>query len=142
MQAIPRALGRMSVLTFDGYNDSARHQPFAQTLYFGMDLINRVRIGNWSTSSVYINDLRLSNGTPPTTGNMIVASAINVLLNNMSAEIAQLLIEEPDGLVGRPHVVGGGWVAPGCGVVFYVARNCNSGSWCKFLCADVSKNAR
>ncbi len=136
-------------MTMAGYFDSARHEPRAETRYFGMDLQQSLPLHGWETRSVYINDLRIQNGRPPTTGYRIVEQAI-LLLRLQAQQAAEVLLMEPDGLNGRPHAVGGGWSPAGSGVTFYVARNISnirnnttdgSGRMWKFLCADVSVRA-
>ena len=132
-------------VTMAGYFDSARHEPRTETRYFGMDLLAplNMRLNGWETRSVYVNDLRVQNGCPPTTGYRIVEQALPVLRLN-AQQAAAVLLMEPDGMDGRPHAVGGGWSPAGSGVTFYVARNDTtdpSGRMCKFLCADVSVRA-
>ena len=102
---------------------------------------------------MYVNDLRVQNGCPPTTGYRIVEQALPLLRLRLHADahahqqasvLDVLLMEPEDGLEGRPHAVGGGWSPAGSGVTFYVARNNTadgSGRMCKFLCADVSARA-
>ncbi len=144
MDAIPRAHGRMASVTMAGYSDSARHEPHELTRFFGMDLQEPLRLHGWTTRSVYITDMRLQNGTPPTTGYRIVEQAIP-LLRLQARQAADLLLMEPDGLEGRPHAVGGGWSPMGSGVTFYIARNdTTDGSWRmrKFLCANVTAKWR
>jgi hypothetical protein len=147
----------MAFVTLDGYFDHARHEPLALTRYFGMDLDRPLVIGAWQTRSVYVNDLRVQNGRPPTTGYSIVERAIPGLRLALHApdggltsapdggrnSASALLLMEPEGLEGRPHAVGGGWTPQGSGVMFYIARNNTTdgtGRWCKYLCADVGVN--
>ena len=133
----------MACVTMAGYFDSARHEPHAATRYFGMDLQQSLRLSEWTTQSVYINDLRLQNGCPPTTAYRIVEQAIPQL-RQQARKASEVLLMEPDGMERRPHAVGGGWCPAGSGVTFYIARNNTtdgSGRMCKFLCADVSVRA-
>jgi len=127
----------MTPVTMKGYYDSARHEPNTETLYFGMKLQQTVRLHEWETTFVYINDLRLQNGCSPTMGYQIVEQALP-LLHQQAQLAADVILMDPDGMDGRPHVVGGGWSPYGSGVTFYIARNDSSGVMCKFLCADVS----
>ena len=126
-------------MTMAGYFDSARHEPHAETRYFGMELEQPLRLRGWATQSVYINDLRLENGRPPTTGYRIVERALPHL-REQAQQAAEVLLVEPDGMEGRPHAVGGGWSPAGSGVTFYIARNDTTDG--KFLCADVSVRAQ
>lgn len=134
----------MASVTMAGYFDSARHEPHAETRYFGMDLQQPLCLRGWTTLSVYINDLRIQNGRPPTTGYRIVEQALPHLRQH-AQHAADVLLVEPNGMEGRPHSVGGGWSPAGSGVTFYIARNNTTdgtGRMCKFLCADVSVRAQ
>ena len=151
---------KTAFVTMDGYFDHARHEPLALTRYFRMDLDLPLVIGicGWQTRSVYVNDLRVQNGRPPTTGYRVVERAIPGLRSALQMQMqiqmqmqpdggrnsaAALLLMEPEGLEGRPHTVGGGWTPQGSGVMFYIARNNTTdgtGRWCKYLCADVGVN--
>ena len=124
----------MAAVNMVGYYDSARHAPFDLTWYFASDINQSLTLRDWTTKSVYINDMRLPNGKPPTDGFDIVDRAL-VLLRGHARAAAEVLLMSPNGLDGRPHATGGGWIAPGCRVTFYVAR-CPTNSY-KFLCANV-----
>jgi hypothetical protein len=129
--------------TMEGYFDSARHAPREKTCYFGMELDQAVCMRGWETRSVYINDLRLQNGRVPGTAYRIVEHALTLLRANAQLA-ADVLLMEPEGLEGRMHAVGGGWIPSGSGVTFYIARNSTtdeSGKMRMFLCADVSVRA-
>ena len=135
-QTIPRASGRMTGITMPGYFDTARHNPLTLIRYYSSEIRPiSLTIGPWTTRSVYFTDMRLPNGTPPTSGYDRIDQAIAALRRH-ARHVAHVLLIAPDyGLEGRPHIVGGGWSAPGCHVTFYVARNPNNGK--KFLCANI-----
>lgn len=134
-----------SCVFLDGYFDSARHAPRALTAYRSWPGKPELTIGNWKPITVFVNDLRVSaaSAASPTdrecaSADACVSRAVQALRSGLrDAEL--VLVMAPGGLEGRPHTVGGGWVAPGCGVTFYVARNPCTG--CMFLCADVGVRA-
>ena len=128
-----------------GYFDGARHRHASLTRYYEMDLSN---FSNHSKSSlptsVFVNDLR-TDGTCCSSDSYDIVARAWTALASASANVMGLLVMDPGGLVGRPHAVGGGWVAPGTGVTFYFARdasNSTDGVWRRYLCADINVRGR
>lgn len=130
-----------SAVQFPGRFDSARHEPFELTWYYRADLNRTLTLGPLRTKSVYINDKRFPNGTPPSTDAYLLVDRALVALRDSASKAEELLLMSPyEGIVGRPHATGGVWIAPKTGIAWYVAR-CPTTTelWCNFLCADVDR---
>ncbi len=152
-------------VTFDGFfttdvykNTTTR----SLTRFFCVGLQETLRLGEWTTHNVYVNDVdrtALSEDHEHGHGQghgPLVAPPRKELYRAVDRALTELRVsaaaaadamfarDGADGLPGRPHAVGGRWVAPRNGrdprVVFYVARNNtmdSTGRWRMFMCADV-----
>jgi hypothetical protein len=135
-------------MQFEGYYDTAHHEPTKLMVFHAMDLSSMMLFrdeawsanSKWRPQSVYVHDTRAANGTVPQGPNNafeIVRAALPALYASGAASGRMLMW--PDGRPGAPHVVGGGWsVTSGRNnVAFYIARCWSDGCPCKFLCANV-----
>jgi hypothetical protein len=138
MDASPKGLGQTASWSIDGLFDTARHNPDHLMIFWSMEIEPApLRLGDWSTTSVYVNDMRTANGTAPQGPNNAfdrVRGTMHQLAID-ATEAANRMLIWPDGRLGTPHVVGGAWIINK--VSFYIGRGEYQGRWCRFLCANV-----
>jgi hypothetical protein len=146
-------------ITFDGYFAVDLDDDPTNRLnrYFCVGLKETLRLGDWATHNVYVNDVDgLRVASVDEHGTMSCSQPSKELYRAVDRALAELRLSTTeaadalfavggaDGLPGRPHAIGGTWMAPRCGrdprVVFYIARNNtmdSTGRWRMFMCADV-----